>query len=254
MSIKQCIKLADEQEDAILDVHQVKKGGCLSNLLVAILESECAHRSTVVVTPKDIQSFQSFRRFREGGLLLDVSSPSPGARLPEGFFVLVNANQKPIGATDPARRGMCVRLTGLGRWMAIALLLDVSLFGMCLAAEINAHYAGARDVARNGVQDDPDMIAPFTTIRFARRFPSCSRCKITRARQELEEAGMVSVSKTMHCNMIRSNPAHSLFSKYSPILAEFASALRGTDTLEGTSRVVMSAYSVLQGQKCLKSR
>ncbi len=253
-----CIESADEQEDAVLNVHQVKKGGCLSNLLVSVLKSECTQRKTVVVMPKNIQSFRSFCRFRINAPLLNVQHPDLNDCPPAGFFVLINKNHRPICAGGSVKRITCVNLTGLGRWMAIALSLNVSLFGMCLAAEIYAHHAmnssrmSAGRGAQYGAMDDgtKEMISPFTTIKFARRFPSCSRYKITRTLQDLEEAGMISVSKSMHCNTIRANPAHSLFSRYWPALSKLTEALHGLDTLERTSRSIAGMHLILDDLQC----
>lgn len=250
------IEFADEQEDAILNVHQVKKGGCLSNLLTSVLESECLRHKTVTVTPKNIQSFRSFHKVKINNLFLDVIQPDINNSLPDDFSILINENQNPIGVTN-SKGGIGVKLTGLGRWMAISLLWDISLFAMCLASEINTHYIiNIKNMASydktcmyNNSKDTTtqktswNIISPFTTIKFTRRFPNCSRCKITRTLKELNDTKMISVTKIIHCNVIMSNLAHPLFSKYSSILTKLTEALHGIDTLENTSRSIANVYS-----------
>lgn len=236
----QYIKSADEQEDTILNAHRIKKDGCLSDLLISALESECTKRKTVIVAPKNIRSFQSFHKLKIDSTLLDMAHSSLTASTPKGFLVLINVNQKPIG---PARhKKMCtrVKLTGLGRWVAFAMSWNISLLGMCVTAEIIGHYTAN---TRNGkTLKDAQNDAPFTMIKFSRRFPDCDRTKLMRTIQELEEARIINISKIMHCNMITLNFSHPLVAKYSPVLAKLAKALHGIDTLESTSRAITEMY------------
>lgn len=261
------IEFDDEQDSPILNTHGIKKDGCMANLLVSILASERAQCQTVTVMSKDVRSFRDYQGFRINSLFIDVIYADLNDLSHKKLFILVNKNQKPICVNSSTKKIMGVKLTGLGRWMAFALSWNLSLFAMCVAAEINLHncstnaknmticdgFCTCHGMQRTGMHERRlMMVNPFTMIKFAHRFPYVKRCKITRTLKELDSAGMISVSKTMHCNVIRSNLDHPLFSKYSLILSRLTKAMHGEDTLENTSRSIRHVRFVPHISKELK--
>lgn len=245
-----CSKAAERQAADVLGARALKKGGCMANLLVSLLASEHSGVRAVTVMPRDIRSL-GFCRFAPDGSLASMIRPGSGGP-PEGFAPLVDANQNPVGARGK-EGGVFMRLTALGRWMAFSLMWDMSLFALCLSAEINLHNCSAHaknsticggscschGIQRVGARErSASAVNPFTVMRFARRFPSCSRCKISRTLRELEDLDMISVTKSMHCNVIRPDLGHPLFSRHSLILSRLSDAVYGIDTLENTSRAI----------------
>ena len=262
-----CIKSSTSQEDILLNVHEIKKNGCMSNLLVSILTSKCTRSKTVIISQKDMRSFRSFHELTTNSPFLKVIHTNSNKLALNGFIIIVNKNQKPISFTDYTKMNTYVKLTALECWMAFALSWNISLFSMCVASEINLHYCAivaknaticnkpctAHGVQRMGIDERRlASISPFTMMKFAHRFPNIRRSKLTRTLKELENANMINISKIMHCNIIISNFEHPLFSKYSSILSKFTQALYDVDTLERTARVIRHVHQVTHKIKYLE--